>query len=326
MKLNKSASFILIHLLAGASSAAEVAEQMPSVTLRSVQRGLVRLTEAGLIERQGVTNPRYSLNYEQIINQPSNINLLENVSRPESTFNFGLLEWFLDNNHQSLESILASDKLSTARHQEMTNRELEQLTIELSWKSSALEGNSYSLLDTELLLTKGVKAANKTSFETQMVLNHKAAIGFIIEHPELFTKEITFASVEEIHRCIGNNLGIEPGIRKRIVRISASNYEPLTNPIKLRESADSTLAIVNQQSNPFIRALLAFALMPYLQPFEDGNKRIGRMLANAILIHAVGRGISLRNTDSKQLALAYLSFYEFNSLHALAKIFKSELS
>ena len=325
MRLNKNTSFVLIHLLGGADSAAQIAEQMPTPTLRSVQRALVRLNEGGIIERHGVTDPRYDLNYEMILKQPANMTVLENVDRPKSTFNFALLDWLLDADDRALAAIFPAGKLTASGRREMTKRELEYLTVEFSWKSSALEGNTYSLLDTELLLLRGVQAKNKTSFETQMILNHKSAIEFIIEHPELFKDAIAFTSVEEIHKRIGYNLGIGSGIRRRVVKISASNYEPPTSPAKLRECADSILAAIGKQRNSFIKALLALACMPYLQPFEDGNKRIGRMLANAVLIHSAGHGISLRNIDAKRLALAYLSFYELNSLDALAKILGDEL-
>ena len=208
----------------------------------------------------------------------------------------------------------------------MTAREMEHLTVELAWKSSALEGNTYSLLDTELLLVSGIRAKNKTSFETQMILNHKEAISFITDNPELFTGEIRFATVEEVHRRITYNLGIDAGVRRRVVKISASNYQPPSSPHKIRESADSVLSVINRQTNPIAKALLAFSLMPYLQTFEDGNKRIGRLLANAILVHSIGRGVSLRGTDAKRLALAHLSFYEFNSLAGLAEILRDELA
>ena len=325
MRLNKNTSFVLIHLLGGADSAAEISKRMPTVRLRSIQRALVRLNEGELVKRQGITDPRYTLNYEGVIRQLINIALLENISRPSSTFNFTLLEWLLTCNDRTLAVIFSMDDWPKSSKREMTKRELEFLTVELSWQSSALEGNTYSLLDTELLLLQGIRAKNKTNFETQMILNHKAAIEFIIEHPELFTDKITFAAVEEIHKLISYNLGIDFGIRKRVVKISASNYEPLAAPAKLRECATFILSALNKQRHPFAKALIALSFMPYLQPFEDGNKRIGRMLANAILIHSIGYGVSLRNVNAKQLALAYLSFYEFNSLDALAKILKAEL-
>jgi len=208
----------------------------------------------------------------------------------------------------------------------MTPKELEYLTIELSWKSSALEGNTYTLLDTQLLLMEGIKAKNRTEFETQMILNHKNAIAFIIENKELFNGKIKFSTIEELHRIISINLGIESGIRKRLIRITASNYEPLSNPHQLREKADNLLEIIDKAENPYIRSLLALALLPYLQLFEDGNKRTGRMLANAILISSVSKGFSLRKTDVRNLALAYLAFYEFNSINALSGILQAELN
>ena len=323
MKLNKSMSFALLHLLGGAVSAAEISEKMPAVTVRSIQRALVRLAEAGLVKRHGVTDPRYSLEYGRIIKQPVNAALLENPGRPAVAFNFGLVDWLLGTDGRDLADILGLEQPPAAG--QMTARNLERLTVELSWKSSALEGNTYSLLDTELLLVRGVKAENKTSFETQMILNHKEALAFIAGNPEAFTGRIAFAAVEEIHRHLGNNLGIEAGIRERPVRISASNYQPLSAPAKLRECAETALEIIGRQSDPVAKALLAFSLMPYIQPFEDGNKRVGRLLANAILIHSIGRDASLRSVEAKELALAYLSFYEFNSLKALAGILNKEL-
>ena len=325
MKLNKSASFTLLHLLGGAKSAAEITEQMPAVNIRSIQRALVRLDDEGLVKRHGITNPKYALQYEQILKQPIQLALLENMQRPDSSFNFDMLEWLLKRSSQNVATMLSPRKAMLDRSRPITKRELEHWTVELSWKSSALEGNTYTLLDTELLLVSGMKAKDKTSFETQMILNHQQAIAFIIENPELFTDKIAFAVVEEIHKHISYNLGIETGIRKRPVKISASHYAPIANPYKLRECGDSALLIISREQDPFVKALLAFSLLPYLQLFEDGNKRIGRMLANAVLIHSIGRGVSLRNVDAKQLALAYLSFYEFNSLNALSKILQDEI-
>ena len=206
----------------------------------------------------------------------------------------------------------------------MNNRDLEYLIIELSWKSSSLEGNSYSQLDTELLLKQEIRPKQKTDFETQMILNHKIALEYIIDNPDLFKDKIMFRSVEHIHKLLVYNLGINSGIRRRVVKISSSNYQPISVPFQLREQANCILNIINNQKNPKLKALLAFCLMPYLQPFEDGNKRVGRLLANAILIHSLGVGMSLKNTDAKQLALGYLSFYEFSSLYDLLSIFNNE--
>lgn len=329
MTINKSSSYVLIHILNGCNTAATIAKEMTDVDIRSIQRSLVRLVDLGLIKRNGGTNnPSYSVVYKNLIVTPIADKFVEDEARPDTTLNFNLIDWLKVIPEAELESILGYDKESFRSRvidKKMTAKELEYLTVELSWKSSALEGNTYTLLDTQLLLLEGIKAKNRTEFETQMVLNHKNALSFIIENEDLFKNEIKFSTVEELHRIISNNLGIESGVRKRVIRISASNYVPITNPHQIKEYADEILSTISSTKNPVLKALLALALMPYLQTFEDGNKRTGRMLANAILISSIAQGFSLRKITARQLALAYLTFYEFNSLLELSKLLASEL-
>lgn len=328
MNISKSTSYVLLHLLNGSSTSAEISQHLRDIDIRSIQRALLRLTEIGIIVKEGSSNnPTYSPEYYAIINSRITDKLLEDENRPQSIFRHAFIAWLDSLSVQQLDALFDeyNKVIEPTTVNKMSAKELEHLTIELSWKSSALEGNTYTLLDTQLLLVEGIKAKNKTEFETQMILNHKDAVAFIVENPELFTNSIAFSSVEELHRIISRNLGIDAGIRKKIVRISASNYEPLVNPHLLRENMNTILRIISRSQNPFVRAQLALSLVPYLQAFEDGNKRTGRMLANAILISSVGKGFSLRKTDARELALAYLAFYEFNSMSTLAKILKAEL-
>ncbi|HEY1835402.1 MAG TPA: Fic family protein [Candidatus Saccharimonadales bacterium] len=328
MQLNKNSSYVLLYLLRGAVSAAEVNKHTPEIDIRSIQRALGRLTELWLVDRRGpVNNPMYSINYEVLLTANVPGKLLEDENRPESRFNHGLIDWLAQTSPEKLrQTISRSAATPKIKHSKMSAKGLAYLTVELSWKSSALEGNTYTLLDTQLLITEGIKAKNRTAFETQMILNHKNAIGFIVEHPELFTDQITFATVEELHKIIGDNLGIAKGVRKKLVRVSASNYVPLANPHQLRENANRILGIVGRPTDPFTKSLLALSLIPYLQIFEDGNKRTGRMLANAVLISMLGKGFSLRKVSARELALAYLALYEFNSIEPLSKILRAELS
>lgn len=329
MALNKSSSYVLLNILAGRNTAAMISKQMTDIDIRSIQRSLTKLVELGVIARNGTNNPSYNIVYTELISTNIPDKLIIDESRPESSLNFEFIDWLKKIPESELESILGFDKTSIKNidtKEKMTAKDLEYLTIELSWKSSALEGNTYTLLDTQLLLLEGIKAKDKTEFETQMILNHKNAISFIIENKKLFEQNIKFSTLEELHRVISRNLGIESGLRKKIVKISTSNYSPISNPHQLRECAESVLEIISNINNPVLRALLALALIPYLQTFEDGNKRTGRMLANGILIHSISRGFSLRRLTARQLALAYLSFYEFNSLIALSNLLISELS
>jgi hypothetical protein len=325
MKLNKSSSYVLIYILQGYETAATISEQLKSVDIRSIQRSLVRLVDLGIITRNGTNNPTYGVNYRQLVASDIDEKLLEDETRPSTTFNHQFITWLDGLSDEVLGEIFGNHTATYEPGAKMTAKELEYLMIELSWKSSSLEGNTYTLLDTQLLLTEGIKAKNRTEFETQMILNHKDAISFIVENPELFTSSIVFHTVEELHRIIGRNLGIESGVRRKIVRISASNYEPLSGPRQLREATDTVLSVISRVTNPFARGLLALTLIPYLQIFEDGNKRTGRMLANALLITTIGKGFSLRKTEARKLALAYLSFYEFNSVKKLSKILDNEL-
>ncbi len=328
MNLNKNTSYVLIHILNGNNTAKKINKQMQNVDIRSIQRALAGLNKLEILKKIGTNHPSYKVNYKNLLNLKITDKLVEDENRPRSIFNHELVDWLLKLPTGEIDLIFRDylAKVNITDHpRQMTAKELEYLTIELSWKSSALEGNTYTLLDTQLLLLDGIKAKNRTEFETQMILNHKDAISFIIANKELFGNNIKFMTIEELHRIISNNLGIARGIRKRLVRVTTSNYEPLSNPHQLKEIADKTLEIINKVSNPLVKALFALALVPYLQIFEDGNKRTGRMLANAILINFINRGFSLRKIDSKTLAIAYLVFYEFNSIHALSEILHAEL-
>jgi Fic family protein len=325
MRLNKNTLYVLIYLLGGATTTPEIGKKMPQLDIRSIQRALERLLENDLVTRSGpVNSPAYSIHYPVLLAAKFPEKILEDEERPESFFNHELLDWLEKVPTNLLESF--SKAISSTESHKITAKELEYLTVELSWKSSALEGNTYTLLDTQLLLIEGVKAKGRTEFETQMILNHKDAVAFIIENANLFKGKINFSTVEELHRIIGRNLGISAGVRKRLVKISASNYVPPASPQQLRENADRILAIIDRFTDPVIRSLLALSLIPYLQIFEDGNKRTGRMLANAILICTVGKGFSLRKVSARELALAYLAFYEFNSIKSLSDILNTELA
>ena len=325
MKLSKSSSYVLIALLRGYTTSAMIANFLQGMDIRTIQRALARLLELSLITGSGPSNdPTYAVSYPHVLALKLDEKILIDEQRPESIFNYDLVDWLAKLTPADTEQYIGSHTFQAS--EPMSARELEHLTIELSWKSSALEGNTYSLLDAQLLLTEGIRAKNRTEFETQMILNHKNAIQFIAENRDVFSSTIAFAAVEELHKIIAHNLGIDTGVRKRIVKISASNYTPPETPHKIREAADAILRVINAQQSPFTKSLLALSLMPYLQTFEDGNKRTGRMLANAILISTVNRGFSLRTVEARDLALAYLAFYEFNSLYGLRKVLQEQLS
>ena len=186
MTLNKSSSYVLLNILAGRNTAAMISEHLTNIDIRSIQRSLTRLVELGVIKRNGTNNPTYDTIYEKLISTEIPDKLIIDEDRPESSLNFDLIDWLKSIPESELESALGLDKIvldNLNTSGKMTAKDLEYLTVELSWKSSALEGNTYTLLDTQLLLLEGIKAKDKTEFETQMILNHKNAISFIVENP-----------------------------------------------------------------------------------------------------------------------------------------------
>lgn len=207
-------------------------------------------------------------------------------------------------------------QLSSFEH----SKELERLAIDLSWKSSQIEGNTYSLLETERLLKEQETAEGKPKDDATMLLNHKAALDFIIVTPG-YTSPLTVASIEDIHSLLIQGLGIDRNIRKRKVGISGTNYVPLDNEFQIKEALEAMCVLVNQASCAFEKALLVLVLISYIQAFSDGNKRTARIVSNAVLIDFKYCPLSFRTVNSIDYKKAMLLFYEQNNISAFKRIF-----
>jgi len=199
-------------------------------------------------------------------------------------------------------------------------KEMERLGIDLSWKSSQIEGNTYSLLETEKLLKEKQTAAGKTKEEAVMLLNHKDALDFVLGEPD-YLQEISIHRIEELHTLLVKELGVDSGIRRRRVGVTGTNYRPLDNEHQIREALEDTCRLVNSKENVFEKALLTLVLLSYIQAFADGNKRTARITSNAILIAHKYCPISFRTVDSVDYKKAMLIFYEQNNISAFKKIF-----
>jgi Fic family protein len=198
--------------------------------------------------------------------------------------------------------------------------ELERLAIDLSWKSSQIEGNTYSLLETERLLKDKITAVGKTKDEATMLLNHKEALDFIIANPD-YIKPLSIPCIEDIHSILIKDLNISRNIRTRRVGISGTNYRPLDNEFQIKEALDDMCIVINNQENVFVKSLLTLVLISYIQPFTDGNKRTARIISNAILIDNNYCPVSFRTVDSIEYKKALLIFYEQNNISPFKKIF-----
>ncbi len=207
-------------------------------------------------------------------------------------------------------------KLTPAQYK----KEMERLAVDLSWKSSQIEGNTYSLLETERLLMERETASGKSLEEAKMLLNHKEALDYIIENPH-YLQPLTIAKIENIHDILIQDLDVDRNIRTRRVGITGTNYRPLDNEFQIREALDGVCELVNRRKDIFDKALLLLVLISYIQPFNDGNKRTARIVSNAELMANDYCPISFRTVDSIDYKKAMLLFYEQNNLSAFKRIF-----
>jgi Fic family protein len=200
---------------------------------------------------------------------------------------------------------------------------LQRLLIDLAWNSSRLEGNTYSLLETQRLLSLGKAADDKTAEEAQMILNHKEAIEFIVHAAE----EIHFSAyfVSGLHALLSNNLMADPDASGRLrtigVGIGRSVYMPLEIPQQIEEMYEIILHKADQIENPFEQSFFVSVHLPYLQPFEDVNKRVSRLAANIPLIKHNLSPLSFVGVPKEVYIHGLLGIYELNSIDVHKDVF-----
>jgi hypothetical protein len=200
---------------------------------------------------------------------------------------------------------------------------LNRLLIDLSWNSSRLEGNTYSLLDTKRLIDLGEEAEGKERLEAQMILNHKDAIEFLVGTAE----EIGFNryTILNLHALLANNLLADPDAAGRLrhiaVGIERSVFHPLEVPQLIEECFDQILATASAIADPFEQAFFVMVHLPYLQPFDDVNKRVSRLAANIPLIKTNLSPLSFEAVPREAYTDAILGVYELNRTELLRDVF-----
>jgi Fic family protein len=200
---------------------------------------------------------------------------------------------------------------------------LGRLLIDLSWASSRLEGNTYTRLDTQNLIELGRAAPGKDQREAQMILNHKAAIEMLVSNVD----EIGFNryTICNLHALLADNLLADAsalGRPRRIdVGIAGSVYQPLAIPQRIEELFDHLLATAAAIEDPFEQAFFAMVHLPYLQPFEDVNKRVSRLAANIPFICHNLAPLSFVDVPDQDYASGTLAVYELNRVELLRDVF-----
>lgn len=205
----------------------------------------------------------------------------------------------------------------------LATRILQRLLIDLSWNSSRLEGYTYSLLETQRLIELGAAAEGRHAFETQMILNHKEAICFLVEGID----EIGFNrySICNLHAILSSNLLPDERAAGRLrhipVGIEGSVFHPLEVPQLIEECFDQVLAKAEAIRDPFEQSFFVMVQLPHLQPFDDVNKRVSRLSANISLIRANLSPISFVDVPRSLYTQALLAVYELKDVSLRREVF-----
>lgn len=324
-----------------------------SINKRALQRRLKDLRENSHIQVEGkarstryfvrnIDSPLPLHSLDKVTNEKTSIPLSEEgqevlalISRPETQRTpTGYDRSFLENYRPNIDSYLSKEeKQKLAGWGKTRSNEqpagtyareiLNRLLIDLSWNSSRLEGNTYSLLDTELLIHKGKTPSNKSPMETQMILNHKEAIEFLVESSdEVGFNRYTFLN---LHALLSNNLLPDPAASGRLrtfgVGITNSVFTPLGIPQLIEEYFDLILTKASEIENPFEQVFFILVQLPYLHPFDDVNKRVSRLAANIPLNRQNLAPLSFVDVPEESYVKGMLAIYELNRIELFKDVF-----
>ena len=246
------------------------------ISYATLKRILTKLVSENYIKTEGKgKGTKYLISPAYELIQPINIEdyYKKEIDEREikESFNFQVITEVLANHNAFTEKELIKltelQEIYTQNVAQLSDneykKELERLAIDLSWKSSQIEGNTYSLLETEKLLKEKETAAGKTKEEAVMLLNHKDALDFIIGNPD-YLYPLSVSKIEDIHSILTKELEVERNLRRRRVGISGTNYRPLDNEFQISEALRNTCDLINNKATIFEKALLALVLISYI--------------------------------------------------------------
>ncbi len=309
----------------------KIAARFGEISRVTIVRDIEVLLQNNLIQKQG--SGRSLVYVEKLINPLLKYYPVEDYFSQEQDersdqvihFNFAVLDWI--DNVFSKDELYHLTKLNQVYQRKIKNmtktayqKELERWLIELSWKSSRIEGNTYTLIDTEILIKEKKEATGHTREEAIMILNHKNALEYIIANRIKF-KKLKLNLIEHIHKLLTKELNVKSGLRQKLVRIVGTNYQPLSNMYQIKETLIRMIKKINRISDPFSQAFLSILFIAYTQPFEDGNKRTSRLIGNAMMLANDLCPMSLRTIDEVEYKKAMILFYEQNSARYFKELF-----
>ncbi len=329
----------------------DVQSSLPTLPRRTLQRRLAALVKTGVLQAQGAGRaqryfasiPNHTVRASQNERFPDFISVstdcLEILDYIDQPLNFRtpvgyqaeLLtdyqpnqSWYLpDSMRRQLRSMGETDK-SKLPAGTYGRAILNRLLIDLSWASSQLEGNTYTQLDTRELIEFGRAANGKAASETQMILNHKAAIELLIDNADALS--FNRFTIMNLHSALSENLLPNPtdegSLRQHAVEISGSAYRPMAIPTQIGDYFDLMLKKAQEINDPFEQSFFVMVHLPYLQPFADINKRTSRLAANVPLIRMNLCPLTFLDVPEAAYSRAILGVYEMGRIELLRDVYR----
>ncbi len=342
-----------IGLFPDGASLNEIRENLTvPLTARTLMRRLTNVVNSGQVIVKGKSRAKKYLldrvestdnilldridakNEDLIPLTPKSIAIQEKIKLPiqkrfYANYNREFLDKYIPNSSRYLSEAMSQHLLQLGKMEggkpagTYARQIFNRLLIDLSWNSSRLEGNTYSLLETERLLELCESAEGKDISETQMILNHKAAIEFLVESEE--EVQINSYTILNLHALLSNNLLRIPEacgrLRKTPIGIGYSVYQPTSIPQVIEECFGEILDKASAIKDPFEQSFFLMVHLPYLQPFEDVNKRVSRLGANIPLINHNLCPLSFADVPYQTYINGYFAIYELNRFELLRDVF-----
>jgi Fic family protein len=304
----------------------------------TLNRDLAELIEAGLVTSRGQgKNISYRLNPSRALVTNCDLDEYFQTQYHQRDINESFNDEIFDLLKQNQEHIFSKQEQELlvnlqnkfqSNYQRINpaakNKETERLCIELAWKSSSIEGNTYSLLETETLIKTRVEATGHQRHEAIMILNHKYALDYIFANKD-FYQQISPEKIINLHRILTEGLYVDQGIRRGLIGISGTKYRPPANYHNLEKYISDISNLINETENINLKAIFALLCIAYTQMFMDGNKRTSRMLANAILTAHKHCPLSLGSLDETEYKQALMVFYEKNNISNFKRLYLEQL-
>lgn len=317
----------------------ELAGQVPERTLR---RGLAKLVDEGLVQALGLYKARRYLLLPRTSMQASKPTvfsaeseaIIQKVQRPifqrdPCAYQEAWLAAYIPNQSFYLSELqrerLAKNSFLMVEEQAAhtyTQKIFNRLLIDLSYNSSRLEGNTYSLLETQQLLFEGKMPVDKLDVEKLMILNHQEAIKFLVEGVHRIA--MNMETIRTMHYLLADGLVPASGagqIREESVRVSLTTYAPMENKHKLSQLLELIANTAAKIRDPFEQSFFVLVHISYLQAFIDVNKRTARLCANIPLVKNNRVPLSFNDMDKDDYISAIIAIYEYREVKPLAELY-----